>query len=97
MSDGNEFDAKRFTAASLCLQGLLSGTGLLRVPTDEMTDAYAQDAIRFADALLHSMEDAKAQPYRYPASLAATIYPEDARQFPAEGEYLPASLEVPGT
>jgi hypothetical protein len=92
MSHDHRFDPRRFTAASMALQGLLSGNGQLRTPTDEMCLMFARDALRFADALLGCIDRTETPQYSEPTALAQTIYPGEAREFPAEGEFLPESL-----
>lgn len=92
MSDA--LDAKRYTAATLCLQGLLSGNSQLRVPTEAVVYAFARDAVRFADALLHTLESNKTPEYATPVEPDQVIYPGDSEDLEAIAEWTRRETEL---
>lgn len=93
MSDAT-FNAKRFTAATLALQGLLSGNGMINVPSDELCIAFATDAIRIADALLFLLESNQTPARIEPTTPEEAIYNGDHQQLTELREWEKREIEA---
>ena len=92
--NGSPFNAKRFAAATLALQGLLSGNGMINVPSDELCIAFATDAIRIADALLFLLESSETPAKLDPTTPEEAIYNGDHRQLSELREWERQEIEA---
>lgn len=87
MSYGDTKRQQRLEAATACMFGLLAGNSLLSVPTDGMCYSYARDAVRLADALLHTLEVDATPDMQEPQEIEDAIYPDDYRRLQALAEF----------